>query len=268
MAIYNQNEDIIFCGQCGAENKKSAHICQECKKEIIITKKQTPCRVFFENRVKSEAKERATDSAFELIRKFIFSHLYGTVLTVSIVAAVTVSAVSTVSYSKPVNISIPITATQEQHAPEPEPEVEEPELTKESPAYDFIGKTLGEVREVWGTEIESGNYNGGIYFIFPDSPTFFIPNMLRAPQDSDIINSVSVNDDIEILPGVTGNSTFPEIQAAFPDKELKKPERKYNEMEGEWDYGLVFNYEGSDVLCTWYEDPDTNPVSHIQIIKR
>lgn len=267
MAIYNENEDIIFCAQCGADNKKSAHICQKCKKEIVITKERNHYKVFFERHIKSEAKERATDSAFELIRKFIFSHLYGTILTVSIVATVAVSAVSTISYSKPVNISIPITATQ-QEQPEPEPEVEEPELTKESPAYDFIGKTLGEVREVWGTEIETGNYNGGIYFIFPDSPTFFTPNMLRNPQNSDKINAVSVNDDLEILPGVTGNSTFPEIQAAFPDKELKKPERTYNEMEGEWDYGLVFNHEGSDVMCTWYEDPDTNSVSHIQIIKR
>ncbi len=266
MAIYNENEDNIFCAQCGEPNKKSAHICQDCGKEIIITKEKKPCRVFFENHVKSETRERVTDSAFNLIRKFIFSHLYGTVLTVSIVATVAVSAVSTVSYSKPVNISIPITATQQEPLPEPEPE--EPELTKESPAWEFIGKTLGEVREVWGTEIASGNYNGGIYFDFADSPTFFIPNMLRAPQDSDIINSVSVNDGHEILPGITGDSTFGEFQAALPDIELTMPERTYNEMEGEWDYSLAFEYEGHDVLCTWYEDPETTPVSHIQIIDR
>ena len=266
MAIYNENEDNIFCEECGTPNKRSVHICQECKKEIIM-KKPTPCRTFFENHIKSETKERVTDSVFNLIRKFVFSHLYGTVLTVSIVATVAVSAVSTVSYSKPVNISIPITATQQQPAPAPEPE--EPELTKETPAYEFLGKTLGEVKEVWGPVIRSDNFDGGIFFEFSGaSPVFFVPNMLRSPQDSDIINSVSVNDDCEILPGITGNSTFGDFQAALPDENLAMPERTYDEMDGEWSYSLAFNYEGNDVFCTWYEDPATNPVSHIQIIDR
>ena len=265
MGNYNEKEDIIYCGECGAVNKKSAHICCECGREIRARHK--PFTVFLKNHLKLEIKDRASDSAFSLIRKFIFSHLYGTVLTISVVATVAVSAVTVSSYSKPVNVSIPITGTTTQE-PAPEPEVEEAELTKESPAWEFLGKTLGEVREVWGTEIESGNYNGGIYFIFPDSPTFFVPNMLRSPQESDVINSVSVNDDHEILPGITGDSTFGEFQAALPDKNLEVPERTYNEMEGEWDYGLVFEYEGHDVICTWYEDPKTTPVSHIQIIDR
>lgn len=264
MAIYNENEDNIFCGECGRPNKKSAHICKHCSKEI--KRRHYPYKDFLKNHLDSEIKDRVTDSVFNLMRRFVFTHFYGTVLTISVVAAVAVSAVTVSSYSKPVNISIPITNTTTP-TPEPEPEVE-PELTKETPAYEFLGKTLGEVREVWGTEIESGNYNGGIYFIFPDSPTFFIPNMLRSPQNSDVINSVSVNDDHEILPGITGNSTFADFQAALPNTELVIPERKYNEMEGEWDYGLVFEYEGQDVLCTWHEDPATNPVSHIQIIAR
>lgn len=265
MENYNKKEDIIYCGECGAANKKSAHICCECEKKI--KKRYFPFVDFLKNNLKSEIIDRAGESAFGLIRKFLFSHLYGTVLTISVVATIAVSAVSAVSYTKPVNVSIPITG-QATQKPAPEPEIEEPELTKENPAWEFLGKTLDEVREVWGTEIESGNYNGGIYFIFPDSPTFFVPNMLRSPQGSDIINSVSVNGDHEILPGITGNSTFGEFQAALPDKNLVMPERKYNEMEGEWDYGLVFEYEGHDVLCTWYEDPETNPVSHIQIIDR
>lgn len=271
MGTYNEKEDIIYCGECGTQHKKSAVICTNTECGQKIRKKHSPAEDFFKKHLKDEITERVGESVFALIRKFLTAHLYGAVLTVSIVATIAVSAISATEYSKPVNISVPITATQGTTAPAPEPEPEEPEeaeLSKEVPAYNFIGRTLGEVREVWGQEVETGNYNGGIYFTYPGSPTFFTPNMLRTPQNSDKINCVSVNDGLEILPGVTGDSTFPEIQAAFPDEGFVKPERTYNEMEGEWEYSLVFNYEGSDVMCTWYEDPETNPVSHIMIIKR
>lgn len=265
MAIYNENENNIFCGECGRPNKKSVYICEHCSKEI--KKKHYPYKEFLKNHLDSEIKDRVTDSVFNLMRRFMLTHFYGTVLTISVVAAVAVSAVTVSSYSKPVNISIPLTSTTTS-APEPEPEAE-PELTKETPAWEFLGKTLGEVREVWGTEIRSDNYDGGIFFEFSDpSPAFFVPNMLRSPQGSDIINGVWVSDDCEILPGITGNSTFPEIKAALPDKGLVKPEKEFDEMDQEWRYSLVFNYEGSDVFCIWYEDPDTNPVSHIQMIDR
>jgi hypothetical protein len=92
MAIYNENEDIIYCGECGVPNKRSVHICENCSKEIKT--RHYPYKDFLNNHLKSEIRDRAADSVFNLVRKFVFSHFYGTVLTISVVAAVTVSAVT------------------------------------------------------------------------------------------------------------------------------------------------------------------------------
>lgn len=259
MGKYNENEDIIYCGECCAVNKKSAHICCECKDEI--RKKHSPYKTFLENHLKSEIEEKITGSLFNLMREFILSHFYGTVLTISVVATVAVSAVTVSSYSKPVNISIPLIDTA---TPVPEPEPREPEITKESPTWEFLGKTLGELKEIWGTNYQRDTIGGSIYFQYPEGASFFIP-FQSGETDNSKIFIVSAYDGIEVLPGITGNSTFPQVQAALPDKELVMPDRTYNEMDEVYEYYLHFDYEGHDVTCVWEEDPATSEMRYIQV---
>ena len=262
MGNYNEKEDAIYCGECGAHNKKSAIICTECEKKI--RKKHSPAEDFFKKHLIDEASERAGESLFTLIRNFLTANLYGTVLTVSIVATIAVSAVSAVSYSKPVNTSVPITATENATVPEPEPEAEEPELSKETPMWEFLGKTLGEVKEIWGTNYRMDTIGGSRYFEYPEGAAFYVPHQQGDNPNSEIF-IVSAYDAVEVLPGITGNSTFLEVQAALPDKNLVKPERTFNEMDEVYEYYLDFDYEGHTVVCVWEDDPDTSEMWYIQV---
>ena len=248
MGVYNENEDIIYCGECGQK----------------IRKKHSPAEDFIKKHLWDEASERLEESLFTLIRNFLTTHLYGTVLTLSVVATIAVSAISATEYSKPVNISVPITATQGTTAPAPEPEPEEPELSKETPTWEFLGKTLGEVKEIWGTGYHTDTMGGSRYFEYPEGVTFYVPHQQGDNPNSEIF-IVSAHDGVEVLPGITGNSTFPEVVAAVSDKNLVKPERTFNEMDQVYEYYLNFDYEGHMVTCVWEEDPETSEMWYIQV---
>ena len=86
------NEDIHYCTHCGAANKKSAVVCIDCEKKVIT--KYRPFYDFLKKRIKDEATGKITDSLFSLIKKFLFSHAYGVLISVSIVASVTANVYS------------------------------------------------------------------------------------------------------------------------------------------------------------------------------
>lgn len=80
-----ETEGIYYCTRCGASNKKSAVECSECEKKIIS--KYRPFYDFLKKHSKEETTDATVDTAFALIRRFLLSHVYGFVLTVSIIAA-------------------------------------------------------------------------------------------------------------------------------------------------------------------------------------
>ncbi len=93
-------EEIHYCTSCGAANKKSTVFCEECKKKIIV--RHRPVADFLKKRAKGKAAGKVTEKLFDLIKDFLFKHLYGMVLTVSVVATVTTAAVTATPYIKKV----------------------------------------------------------------------------------------------------------------------------------------------------------------------
>lgn len=250
------NKEFYHCEECGEKHKKSTKVCTKCHKKII--KKNSPFKDFLNKHLADELKEKVTDSIFGLIRKFIFSHIYGTILTVSIVAAVAVSAVAATPYIKPASEeTIKLPAITEP-APEPVEEPEEDELTKDSPGVMFMGRTVGEMKNVFGTDYYTDIWEGGRTFYYDDGLEFAHPEYLGLSNDN-VITTITSYGNAELFPGASGNVTYPELKAALSDIDVPKPEAEDPDvsMNPDWKYGLAFEYQGYTVMYWWANDPET-----------
>lgn len=85
--MYNetQTENIQYCTSCGAANKKSSVICEDCGKKIHM--KHRPFFDFLKNHIKDELKGRVTDSIYSAIKNFLLSHVYGVAVSILVVSA-------------------------------------------------------------------------------------------------------------------------------------------------------------------------------------
>ena len=93
-------EEMHYCTHCGAANKKSAVECIECEKKIIS--KYRPFYDFLKNHTKEEGKDTAVNTILGILYRFLASHIYGIVLTVSIVAAGVATVYGSASHIKEV----------------------------------------------------------------------------------------------------------------------------------------------------------------------
>ncbi len=89
MSDLHMNE-IKYCTHCGSANKASAVICCECERKIINSYR--PFYDFLKKHTKDDISGKITDTLFSCLKRFLMSHIYGALLSVTIVAA----AVSTV----------------------------------------------------------------------------------------------------------------------------------------------------------------------------
>lgn len=87
--MQTSNEELLYCQSCGAANKKSAVTCCACEKKL--NKKGSPFCDFLKDHVKEALQDNITESVFSLIKNFLLSHLYGTVLTLCVIATVCMS---------------------------------------------------------------------------------------------------------------------------------------------------------------------------------
>lgn len=76
----------IYCIHCGAENKPQDDVCCKCGKKL--NEKENLFQDFLMDHVKDEIKGKLGDSLFDTIKGWLMSHLYGCLVTVSLVAAV------------------------------------------------------------------------------------------------------------------------------------------------------------------------------------
>lgn len=82
-------EEYIYCASCGAANKKSAVTCTECEKKL--NKCGSPFVDFLKDHIKDALQDSAKNNVFSLLKDFLLSHLYGTVLTLCVIATVCMS---------------------------------------------------------------------------------------------------------------------------------------------------------------------------------
>ncbi len=75
--------NLRYCIYCGAENDSSGETCIKCGKPLYPTEHQV--RSYLVNEFKDQLKSKAEDSIFERIRDFLLAHLFGLLLTVSVI---------------------------------------------------------------------------------------------------------------------------------------------------------------------------------------
>ncbi len=83
------NEEIIYCTACGAVNERSAVVCSACEKQL--NRKGSPFRDFLKDHIKEALQDNISENIFSLIKNFLLSHLYGTILTLCVIATICMS---------------------------------------------------------------------------------------------------------------------------------------------------------------------------------
>lgn len=140
---------------------------------------------------------------------------------------------------------------------------EEKELTQGDPIINFVGKTVGDVKKVWGEDFITEGYGGTNTLIYNKFGITFYVDFVNPITDDCKIVHVSSNMDIEVFDGVSGNVTFSELQEAVEEHELTVPSKEYNMMDEVWTYTLNFKYQECDVTCVWEDDPETTDALYI-----
>lgn len=117
-----------YCIYCGKEHDISETICCQCSKKL--DPEENLLKDYLLAKTKDKLKGTVEDNLFELIKNFLLSHLYGVIVTISVVF-VTMSSVSVVHVPQPQNVDTP---------PSNDPVVEErDEITEEEKALqDFV----------------------------------------------------------------------------------------------------------------------------------
>lgn len=78
-------KEKLYCVYCGVENDLKSEKCKKCDKPLHP--KNQLFKEFLYNHIRSDLKGKLTDSIFSYIKNFIISHLYGTVMSLSIIFA-------------------------------------------------------------------------------------------------------------------------------------------------------------------------------------
>ena len=98
---YTETEDIQYCTNCGSVNKKSDVLCDECGKMIIV--RHRPFWDFVKKHAGTGVKEKLKSDLYEVLKNFLFRHLYGTVVSFLVALTVTITVVTSSSYIKNVS---------------------------------------------------------------------------------------------------------------------------------------------------------------------
>ena len=83
-------ENKKYCIYCGSENDSTSKTCCHCDKELNPT--ENLLKEYLLNRTKDKLKGNIEDNLYNTIKNFLLSHLYGSLITVSIVSYVAVAS--------------------------------------------------------------------------------------------------------------------------------------------------------------------------------
>lgn len=81
-----RKENIEYCIYCGAKNITEDKKCIKCHKKL--NPKDRPLLNYIKSKIKDDITGTIEDNVFSIITKFIKSHLYGFVLTCSVIASI------------------------------------------------------------------------------------------------------------------------------------------------------------------------------------
>ncbi len=108
----NINEDaVIYCSCCGSANKPSAIICDECNKPVrlhhssfyfyLLAHTKDKAKAKLKDTATGEVESRVEETILSLIINYLRSHIWGIVLSISVVTAgVTAASINTAPIEK------------------------------------------------------------------------------------------------------------------------------------------------------------------------
>lgn len=110
---------MIYCPKCGAENDRGTEVCRECHE--AIPPKENLFLDFLIQHTKDAVKDKVSDKVFDVLRNWLLSHLYASVVTVSVVAVVATGAVTLTNNvqkddlsERPASVSVSLLSPEEQ----------------------------------------------------------------------------------------------------------------------------------------------------------
>ncbi len=83
--MMSEKKNVIFCPECGKENVPEAILCRECGK--AINEEEHPFKDFLAAHVKDKLKGKMGDKLFDVVKGWLLSHLYASVVTITVIAA-------------------------------------------------------------------------------------------------------------------------------------------------------------------------------------
>lgn len=87
----------IYCNFCGTNNKITSEKCIKCGKSL--DQEDHPWREYLYDHIKDDLKGNVTDNIFSLITNFVKSHLYGVIISLTILVTATTGVVKVVNNS-------------------------------------------------------------------------------------------------------------------------------------------------------------------------
>lgn len=265
-----KKRSIRYCVFCGSENDAEQKTCAACGKELY------PQENLLEEYLRKEAEEqikgKIVDTVFDKLKKFLLSHLYGIVLTVSVVftAAAAVGAVGGSGIPRDaVPLEQPPAADALGHLVS-EAEEEEPALPEPSPTEDpSAGTEAADPQAIYAAYLAllpnaRGAFPG--YYIY-DIDKDGIPELLLTAEDgpNQGVEVFSYAEGQAYSAGVLwGFSNGVPIPASYPDGNgivLTEIARDY---ECIWVISLEDGRMTGDVRTaanSVYEEPLYDPVS-------
>ncbi len=148
------NEEIRYCSECGSANKKSAVMCENCGKKMGT--KHYAFLDYLKSHIKDELKDKATDKIYSVIKNYLLSHIYGTVLTVSVIAVATSAVYANYQPHIETVTEAPVVVSQPEAEEEKEPFVfDEDDMTylhHVATCYDSFADYLRDFERYWDTD--------------------------------------------------------------------------------------------------------------------
>ncbi len=167
-----------FCAHCGQRHKVNEKICTKCNKKLPV--KSEELKKYLKDHIKDSLKEKLTDNILNIIKNYILSNLYGTILTISIIATISIVGISHTNdnnYYKKTTEKPSILVNRNN---QPTPEVQLTPREKLSIQYFnmFLNNQVNETRRSIYYEDYNVNYYFDLIFLNTYGPYFSKPEIM------------------------------------------------------------------------------------------
>ncbi len=134
---------------------------------------------------------------------------------------------------------------------------------------DYIGKTVGDVREFFGDKYTLAGYQASTVMFYNDIDVNFFVNIYgEYPTDEEKIDIIVSAGKFNVFDGLSGNMTYQEIaNCVGSEVQLEEPSYDFDYESDSWLYRLSFDYKGYSIEYIWNTDPYKNKSLSVYVTK-